>query len=117
MTSDTLLARIIAGNPSWPDTPPKELRLRRRPHRFAPLSRGRTDADRLICGYHGLGFDFGGRCVHDPHGDHVVPANASTRAFPPHERHLIVCIWLGNETPQSEDIPDFSILDTARPNS
>src|SRR4051812_15951367 len=33
------------------------------PHRFAPLSRGRRDGDRIVCGYHGLGFGPDGQCV------------------------------------------------------
>ena len=31
--------------------------LDRCPHRFAPLSAGKVEAGRLVCGYHGLAFD------------------------------------------------------------
>src|SRR5687767_12099546 len=37
------------------------------PHRGMPLSLGRiTEADRLVCGYHGLAFDPAGLCVNVP---------------------------------------------------
>src|SRR5215510_12695259 len=52
------------------------------PHRFAPLSRGRVQDGKVQCGYHGLQFDAGGQCVHNPHGPGVAPKAATARAFP-----------------------------------
>jgi len=83
------------------------------PHRFAPLHRGRLlDGGRVQCGYHGLVFDGGGRCVHNPHGDGRIPPAAKVRAYPLVERHSIVWIWMGE--PDAADvatIPDFRFLD------
>ncbi len=38
----------------------------RRPHRFAPLSRGRRQGDAIACGYHGLVFDRSGNVEDKP---------------------------------------------------
>src|ERR1700735_5522740 len=47
------------------------------PHRFAPLHRGTLiHGGRLRCGYHGLEFDAGGACVHNPHGNGKIPSGA-----------------------------------------
>src|SRR5919205_1997760 len=40
-------------------------------HRLVPLSLGRLHGDQVVCGYHGLIFDAGGRCtLHAGAGDH-----------------------------------------------
>lgn len=82
------------------------------PHRFAPMHLGRVVAgDRLRCAYHGLEFDRGGACVHNPNGP-GRPIPAGLRAYPVIERHSIVWVWMGD--PDAADpglIPDFSILD------
>lgn len=84
------------------------------PHRFAPLSAGRLEDGKIICGYHGLGFGADGKCVHNPHGP-IVSALA-VRAFPVVERHTIVWVWLGD--PDRADpalIPDLSYIDETPP--
>jgi vanillate O-demethylase monooxygenase subunit len=84
------------------------------PHRFAPLHLGKVLPNgRLQCGYHGLEFNAAGACVHNPHGNGVIPPAARVPAYPAVERHGIVWIWMGNRTPDPALIPDFSILDTA----
>jgi vanillate O-demethylase monooxygenase subunit len=64
------------------------------PHRAFPLSRGRLDGDRVVCGYHGFAFDSGGRCVHVPSQEHV-PYDADLHLLPVQERPPYVWIWLG----------------------
>ena len=45
-------------------------------HRAAPLSRGVLEDGVVQCGYHGLEFDAAGACVHNPHGNGVIPPAA-----------------------------------------
>jgi phenylpropionate dioxygenase-like ring-hydroxylating dioxygenase large terminal subunit len=84
------------------------------PHRFAPLHLGSLRPDgRLRCGYHGLEFDGTGTCVHNPHGNGVIPPSARVPSYPVAERHGIVWIWTGKRAADPTLIPDFSILDDA----
>ncbi len=81
------------------------------PHRFAPLSLGKLIDDTVECGYHGLCFDAGGRCIANPHGDHAIPQSAHIKSYPVVERHALVWIWMGEaERANPEAIPDFSYL-------
>jgi vanillate O-demethylase monooxygenase subunit len=64
-------------------------------HRMLPLSKGRLDGDRLVCGYHGLVFEPSGRCVHMPSQETVNPS-ACVRGYPVVERHRFVWVWLGD---------------------
>lgn len=66
------------------------------PHRFAPLSLGRVDGDRITCGYHGLQFGPGGVCLRNPHGKGVVTSALSVRAYRVEERYGLVWTWMGN---------------------
>lgn len=70
------------------------------PHRSFPLSRGRLDGDRVICGYHGLAFGPDGRCAHIP-SQALVPSGVAAQAFPVVERGPLVWIWMGE--PQAAD--------------
>jgi vanillate O-demethylase monooxygenase subunit len=57
---ETLLARTIAGIPVVmfrTEQAGATALLDRCPHRFAPLSKGRKQADGVACGYHGLAFN------------------------------------------------------------
>lgn len=65
------------------------------PHRGYPLSRGRVDGDRVICGYHGFCFDGDGACVEVPSQPNV-PYGASVRAYPVREVPPFVWIWTGD---------------------
>src|ERR1700688_4281682 len=52
------------------------------PHRFAPLSMGHAEGDRIVCGYHGLEFDSAsGACVRNPHNTGKIPAAARVRTY------------------------------------
>lgn len=77
------------------------------PHRFAPLHQGRRTGDGIACPYHGLVFDAGGTCVHNPHGSHAIPPLAKVRAYAVREQQGAVWIWCGasDESP-SVEVPD-----------
>src|SRR5687768_15237155 len=64
-------------------------------HRLLPLSKGRLDGDRVVCGYHGLVYEPSGRCVHMPSQDALNP-KACVRSYPVVERHRFVWIWTGD---------------------
>jgi len=84
--------------------------LDRCPHRFAPLSVGSRDGDELVCGYHGLRFSPGGKCVHNPFAK-TIPAGSDIPAFAVVERDSIIWMWGGS--PDGADpasIPEFGFL-------
>lgn len=81
------------------------------PHRFAPLSMGRVEGDRIICGYHGLEFDGSGACVRNPHPSGKIPAAARVRSYPVVEKHSGLWIWMGERAADPGLIPDFAKLD------
>ena len=85
------------------------------PHRFVPLSKGRREGDRIVCGYHGLQFDGAGRCVHTEfRGD--PPASAKVATLPIVERHGALWFWPGDaEAADPATIPDFSFLQGPQP--
>src|SRR4051794_41865073 len=62
-------------------------------HRAYPLSEGRLDGDRLVCGYHGFAYDPHGKCVHVPSQDNVPPGGG-VGAYPLHKQPPVVLIWL-----------------------
>ncbi|MEO7542071.1 MAG: aromatic ring-hydroxylating dioxygenase subunit alpha [Novosphingobium sp.] len=81
------------------------------PHRFAPLSRGRREGDSVFCGYHGLGFNALGKCVHNPFGT-MMPPGAKVATYPILERHSALWFWPGDkEKADPELIPDFSFVE------
>ena len=64
-------------------------------HRWAPLSAGWVEGDRIVCGYHGFEYESGGKCIRIPTQD-SVPAKACVRAYPVIERYGMVWVWLGD---------------------
>lgn len=94
-----LLARRILGQPILM-TRDADGRVRamgdRCPHRFAPLHQGEREDDTIECPYHGLKFDLGGRCIHNPHGERRIPEAARVPTFPVEERDGVVWIWPGD---------------------
>lgn len=80
------------------------------PHRLAPLSTGRVDQGRIVCGYHGLAFDGAGRCAVNPHGQ--IMAALQVRSFPLVERHGGLWVWMGDAALTDPAlIPDLSFID------
>ena len=80
------------------------------PHRYASLSMGRLDDGTVHCGYHGLGFDKTGACVHNPFG--TPPKGMRLRSYPVIERFSAVWIWMGDrEGADPALLPDFSFND------
>jgi phenylpropionate dioxygenase-like ring-hydroxylating dioxygenase large terminal subunit len=63
-------------------------------HRAFPLSGGRVDGERLVCGYHGCTYDADGRCEHVP-TQPEVPTGMRVQAFPVVEDPPFVWVWLG----------------------
>lgn len=81
------------------------------PHRFAPLSMGKVQGDRIVCGYHGLGFDAQGRCG-DARLNSALHARAEVQSFPLVERHQLLWIWMGEKDKADvAKIPDFAFLE------
>ncbi|PTW59031.1 vanillate O-demethylase monooxygenase subunit [Breoghania corrubedonensis] len=80
------------------------------PHRLLPLSKGKRIGDDIQCGYHGMTFDCDGKCVRIP-GQSNLPASAYVEAYPVHERHDIVWIWMGDKEKADPaeifDMPEF----------
>lgn len=66
-------------------------------HRFAPLSKGRLEADGNIrCLYHCLKFSSDGRCTEIP-GQDIIPDAAFVPAYEVEERHGWLWIWMGDK--------------------
>ena len=81
-------------------------------HRFSPLSKGKiVHGNHVRCPYHGLEFDGRGQCVGNPHGDGRIPNHMKVRAYPVHEKHSLLWIWMGNRPADTGLIPDFTLLD------
>lgn len=64
------------------------------PHRKLPLSKGRLQEDVVECGYHGLTFNAGGRCVAAPTQD-SIPPTALVHSYPVTDKWGLVWIWMG----------------------
>ncbi|UUX95468.1 aromatic ring-hydroxylating dioxygenase subunit alpha [Aquabacterium sp. J223] len=69
-------------------------------HKELPLSCGAVEDAGLRCGYHGLLFDTGGRCIEIP-GQDRIPAKAKVRSYPLVERDKILWVWIG-DTPDAQ---------------
>jgi vanillate O-demethylase monooxygenase subunit len=86
------------------------------PHRFAPLSMGTLcDGGASVqCPYHGLRFDGQGTCVHNPHGEGVIPKAATVAAHVAVERHGLLWLWAGAAAAADPAlIPDLSDVTSA----
>ena len=64
-------------------------------HRLLPLSMGRVEGDRLVCGYHGMAFDGHGKCVRMPTPSEAPAPGAKVGNYPVVERHRFIWIWMG----------------------
>lgn len=74
-------------------------------HRALPLSGGTVEERGLRCGYHGLLFSEGGKCIEIP-GQDKIPSKAKVPAYPVREQDQIIWIWFGSaEHPQPTFAP------------
>ncbi|MDT5347060.1 MAG: hypothetical protein QOH91_347 [Mycobacterium sp.] len=64
-------------------------------HRAYPLSAGRRDGDRVVCGYHGFAYGPDG-CLVDVPSQENVPPGARVRTYPVREQSPFIWIWLGD---------------------
>ena len=82
------------------------------PHRFAPLHLGKRVGDLVQCGYHGLRYATDGKCVHNPHGNGVIPNRVQLQVYPAAERHELLWVWMGEKSlADPTRIPNFSFVD------
>jgi vanillate O-demethylase monooxygenase subunit len=79
-------------------------------HRSFPLSHGTVEGDTIVCGYHGLRYDTGGRCIEVPM-QKTVPASLRVRAYTVAERGPFVWVWMGRGDPGAEAPPHQPWLD------
>lgn len=76
------------------------------PHRFAPLSLGSVEGERIVCGYHGMQFGSDGACVAIP-GQKGVPKRINVRAYPVAEKFGLTWLWMGRPDKADEGlVPD-----------
>ncbi|MDE2597872.1 MAG: aromatic ring-hydroxylating dioxygenase subunit alpha [Sphingomonadales bacterium] len=81
------------------------------PHRFAPLSLGRVGDGTITCPYHGLVFDHGGICIHNPHGKGARPASLALRRYPMRQQGCIIWVWMGDPArAEAAPPPDYPFL-------
>lgn len=66
------------------------------PHRFAPLSAGKVNGERIACPYHGIEFGPDGKCALNPHGPAVEALNVAS--YKVVEREGAVWIWMGDQS-------------------
>ncbi|MBV6622505.1 MAG: aromatic ring-hydroxylating dioxygenase subunit alpha [Rivularia sp. (in: Bacteria)] len=81
-------------------------------HRQLPLSLGQVDGDRLVCCYHGWGYNQEGRVVDIPHDlfDKPMPV-CKIRTYPVKVRYRLIWIFPGNPTlADKRQIPDIPEL-------
>lgn len=64
-------------------------------HRWAPLSAGWVEGDRIVCGYHGFQYAPDGACVKIP-SQGAVPSKARVRAYRLTEQRPFIWIWMGD---------------------
>ena len=80
------------------------------PHRGVRLSLGKSVAEGLQCGYHGMVFGRDGGCTVNP-GEALNPG-FKVRSFPVVERQHFIWVWMGDPAKADESmIPDFPYHD------
>lgn len=73
-------------------------------HRALPLSCGTVEAGGLRCGYHGMLYEPGGRCIEIP-GQDKVPAKACVRSYHVEEQQSILWLWMPREEGGAPNTP------------
>ena len=77
------------------------------PHRWAPLSEGHVDGDKIVCPYHGMEFNTGGLCTKAP-TQHMKPRTATIPSFEVREAGAFVWIWMGEKGAIDCEPPDVA---------
>ena len=96
LEEDVVLWRSARGIEAWRD---------HCPHRGAKLSLGRIRDGRVVCPYHGMEYEAGGRCVRVPsHPHRAPPRQARATCYAVTERYGLVWICLGEP---AHDVPPF----------
>ncbi|HNT38264.1 MAG TPA: Rieske 2Fe-2S domain-containing protein [Rubrivivax sp.] len=99
LNHDVVLYRTEAGTPV--------AQQNRCPHRGMPMHLGTVKGDRIVCSYHGLEFDSGGRCTLMPASDSQPPAAMRLQCYPVVETGPLVWIWMGDPSlADPKAIPD-----------
>lgn len=83
------------------------------PHRKLPLSMGRVVGDDIECGYHGLKFDGGGRCIRVP-ATPSAAANARLRVYPVEDRYGLTWVWTGDPA-EADPAKIFDVTEWGNP--
>jgi len=78
------------------------------PHRHYPLGESKRVGDAIQCGYHGITFDWAGKCTFLPSQD-TIPGVYTIRTYPLVERGLWAWIWPGE--PGKADVSLIPTLD------
>lgn len=85
------------------------------PHRWAPLSAGRVQADEIVCPYHGLRFSgSSGRCTLVPTQE-IVPSTLNVRSYKVIEQYGVVWIWMGDPSKAETAPPPVDHFFTSDP--
>lgn len=78
------------------------------PYRGVPLSLGCNDGEGVVCTYHGLRFEAGGKCNRVPaHPDQAIPAKLNMITYPTEERYELVWTCL---KPDADKAPATPVL-------
>lgn len=77
------------------------------PHKGVELHKGKVQADRLVCPYHGWQFSPAGECVNIPYypPDQKLPC-AVARSYPTEERYGIIWVFPGDPAAALRQIPE-----------
>lgn len=75
------------------------------PHRWAPLSEGYVDGDKIVCPYHGMKFNTEGLCTKAP-TQHIKPKRAEIPSYAVREEGAFVWIWMGDQDAIDCDPPE-----------
>jgi phenylpropionate dioxygenase-like ring-hydroxylating dioxygenase large terminal subunit len=73
------------------------------PHRHYPLGASKRVGDAIQCGYHGITFDFSGKCTFVP-SQHTIPGVYTIQTYPLVERGLWAWIWPGDPAKADESL-------------
>ncbi|MGI9356171.1 MAG: Rieske 2Fe-2S domain-containing protein [Rhizobiaceae bacterium] len=77
------------------------------PHRWAQLSEGHVDGDKIVCPYHGMEFNTKGVCTKAP-TQHMKPKRAKIPHYAVREAGAFIWIWMGDQDAIDHEPPDVA---------